>query len=364
MKNDLILKYMNFKVKKLKEYVYIIDNNYLDKTMADTYLDNYFNTYINTYYYHILETLDYSPKITYGYKDIYKELEGKYYEIIFDIENSDIIESKDIYLKRKKQAKYCFQLAYFISFIDHYRLFLEEDYEKFISILDDICNKNKYINELIDAYKYQELFDSLALERKKINQFMNLQDDLKFNLNYNKYENLEYYQVTLNHNIARLKNYYKDDMVERVYNFKRISPLKEKTVVNLLISDILKRVIYAKNIAKYFIYLNEFDLDNKKQLQELFDMTTNPLLKNNIVFVLDYKDYISNTRVVLEHSDYNFGLLCDLSHVNDIEKKLDSLDELPIIKFIILDKIKKTSFDFISKYEFTKEAFYNKYERN
>ena len=363
MKNDLILKYMNYKSKRLKEYIYIIDNGYLDKYIANDYLDQYINTYINTYYYHILETLDYNSSISYEIKDIYKELEGKYYEIIYEIENSEIIESKDIYLLKKKQAKYCFQLTYFISYIDSDRLFLEEDYEKFISILDQICNKNKYINELLDAYKYQELFESLSLERKKINQFIDLQNNLKFELKYNKYEGIEYYFVSLKHNISRLNHYYKKEMVERVYNFKNVSPTRVKTMINILISDILKRVVYAKNIAKYFILLNEFDLNNKKQIQEIFEMTKNPLLRNNIVFLLDYKDYISHTKIVTDHSSYNFGLLCDLSHVNDIEKKLDSLDHLPIIKYIVLDKIKKSSFEFISKYDFTKEAFYNKYER-
>lgn len=354
---------MNYKTKKLKEYIYIIDNNYLVKDIANSYLDRYINTYINTYYYHILETLDYNNSISYDFKDIYKELEGKYYEIIYEIENSEILESKDIYLLKKKQAKYCFQLTYFISYVDSYRLFLEEDYEKFISILDQICSKNKYISELMNAYKYQTLFEALALEKKKIDQFMNLQDNLKFELDYRKYENLEYYSISLKHNIPRLNNYYKKEMVERVYNFKTVSPTRVKTLVNLLISDILKRVVYAKNIAKYFILLNEFDLDNKKQMQEIFDMVKNPLLRANIVFLIDYKDYISNTKIITDHSSYNFGLLCDLSHINDIEKKIDSLDNLPIIKYIVLDKIKKTSFDFVSKYDFTKEAFYNKYER-
>lgn len=354
---------MNYKVKRLKEYIYIIDNNYLIKDIANLYLDQYINTYINTYYYHILETLDYSSSISYDFKDIYKELEGKYYEIIYEIENSEVLESKDIYVQKKKQAKYCFQLTYFISYIDHDRLFLEEDYEKFISILDQICSKNKYISELLDAYKYQMLFDALSEERKKINQFMNLQNNLKFELDYHKYEDLEYYYVSLKHNISRLNHYYKPEMVERVYDFKNVSPIRVKTMINLLISDILKRVVYAKNIAKYFIFLNEFDLDNKKQIQEIFAMTENPLVKNNIVFLLDYKGYIAHTKIVTDHSTYNFGLLCDLSHVNDIEKKLDSLDNLPIIKYIVLDKIKKSSFEFISKYDFKKEAFYNKYER-
>ena len=152
-------------------------------------------------------------------------------------------------------------------------------------------------------------------------------------------------------------------MVERVYKFKNVSPTRVKTMINILISDILKRVVYAKNIAKYFILLNEFDLNNKKQIQEIFEMIKNPLLRNNIVFLLNYKDYISHTKIVTDHSLYNFGLLCDLSHVNDIEKKLESLDHLPIIKYIVLDKIKKSSFEIIGKYNFTKEAFYNKYER-
>ena len=71
MKNDLILKYMNYKSRRLKEYIYIIDNNYLEKYIANDYLDQYINTYINTYYYHILETLDYNSSISYEIKDIY-----------------------------------------------------------------------------------------------------------------------------------------------------------------------------------------------------------------------------------------------------------------------------------------------------
>ena len=50
MNNDLIFKYMNYKTKRLKEYIYIIDNNKLDKKIAEPYLNNYINTYINNYY--------------------------------------------------------------------------------------------------------------------------------------------------------------------------------------------------------------------------------------------------------------------------------------------------------------------------
>ena len=43
-------------------------------------------------------------------------------------------------------------------------------------------------------------------------------------------------------------------MVDRVYSFKKISHIKTKTTINLLIKDILKRVIYHKDIDKYFIF--------------------------------------------------------------------------------------------------------------
>ena len=33
-----------------------------------------------------------------------------------------------------------------------------------------------------------------------------------------------------------------------------------------------------------------------------------------------------------------------------------------IIKYLILDKYKRDDFDFINKYEFSKECFYNKFE--
>lgn len=362
MLDNSISKYMSFKVRCLKNYIYTIDNNYLEKELSDKYLDIYLKTYINTYYYHILETLDYTELLKYDSKTIYKELEGKYYEILFYIENSDVLDSSEVYKSKKNQAKYCFQLVYFISYIDVYQLFLEEDYEKFILMLDSICNKNKYINDLIDAYKYQKLFDLLKIERIKINQFKNSLKDLKFYLNFNKYKDLDYYLVLLENNIPRLNNYYKKEMVDRVYSFKKISHIKTKTTLNLLIKDILKRVIYHKDIDKYFIILEENDLLDKKYYEEYFTLINNPILKSNIIFLINYKTYLSHTKIINDYNTYNFGIICDLSHVNDIEKKLDSLDNLPIIKYLILDKYKRDDFDFINKYEFSKECFYNKFE--
>lgn len=362
MLDNSISKYMSFKIRNLKEYIYTINNKNLEKELSNKYLDIYLETFINTYYYHILETLDYTESIKYDLKTIYKELEGKYYEILFDIENSDVLDSSDVYKKKKQQAKACFQLAYFISYIDVYQLFLEEDYEKYILMLDTICDKNKYINNLIDANYYQKLFDLLKIERIKINQFKNSLKDLKFYLNFNKYKDLDYYLVSLENNIPRLNNYYKKEMINRVYNFKNVSHIKIKTTINLLMKDILKRVIYHKDIDKYFIILEENDLLNRKYYEEYFSMINNPILKNNIIFIMSYKTYLSHTKIINDYNTYNFGLICDLSHINDIEKKLDTLDNLPIIKYLILDKIKKNDLDFLNKYEFNKECFYNRFE--
>ena len=48
MLDNSISKYMSFKVRCLKNYIYTIDNNYLEKELSDKYLDIYLKTYINT----------------------------------------------------------------------------------------------------------------------------------------------------------------------------------------------------------------------------------------------------------------------------------------------------------------------------
>ena len=51
-----------------------------------------------------------------------------------------------------------------------------------------------------------------------------------------------------------------------------------------------------------------------------------------------------------------------MSRISDVEKKLDSLSNDKLIKYIIVDKVKNKDYDFIKKYEVdeSKELFFNR----
>src|SRR5574344_2348727 len=100
MRENLITTYMIFKLECLKKYSMIIGKDLIDKEICNEYFNKYFTSYINTVYYHILGTLNYEKDMKYNQTTINKELEGMYEEIVYDIDNSDIIEDVGLYKKR------------------------------------------------------------------------------------------------------------------------------------------------------------------------------------------------------------------------------------------------------------------------
>ncbi len=362
MNENVISTFMNFKINCLKKYCKIIGKNLVNLEISDDFYNRYLNTYINTVYYHILGTVDYTDDLKYNQTTINKELEGIYEEIIYDIENSDLIESIDIYNLKKDQAKISYRLSLFITMFNKLEFTLDDDYNEFINKLTILLERNKRISELFTEDVYASLFEEVRNDLVKQNKYFNSLSDLDFSLVYRKFVSTKNYLIRLNHTIKRLQRNYKQTMVDRVYEFDSVSIPKIKTMINLVSMDILKRLLNKEKIGTYFIKFSEVCFKDKKTYEDILSLMDNSLIRKCLVIIVDNNIYNSHVSFFTNYTFYTYAVLVDMSHINDVEKKLDNLNTLGLFKYIIVDKVKNRDYDFIKKYEVDigKELFFNR----
>ena len=333
MKNNLIDAYIEFKKKKLLECCNILYK-------SNDFLSAYIETYILTYYYHILGTLDYEDVKEYDYKVVKKELEGTFLELSLD--------------NNSKEVKESYQAVLTSIIVDRVE-FLTNNLNDIKNGLKELENK-KLIPTITKI-------DELARMIKKYNiienKFLNKLNSDNFNLKYNKYKNKDkLYNVEVEYEIKQLGRY-KDKSTEKI--FTSVDIVEEKTIslLNLLNIDVLNKMINQENIDYYFIHLSYKLMDLKKE--NIFSLASNNYFKQHVIFVINYNDYITHKQFVNKYNSFNFALSVDMSHINNVEQKLDSLDTLPF-KYIILDKIKNKDYGYINNYDFrNKELIINEY---
>ena len=362
MKENIITTYMRFKVECLKKYSIIIGSNLIDIKISDDYFNRYLNTYINTAYYHVLGTLDFTKDTKFNQTTINKELEGMYEEIMYDIDNSDLIESSDMYETRKKQAKISYHLSLFMSYFNKIEFSLADDFSNFIDKLNLCLEDNKRIKELFDDSIYAGLYEEVRKNLNKEEKFFNNLNDLDFSLVYKKYVSTNNYLIKLDHTIKRLKRNYKQTMVDKVYDFDNVTLHRVKTMINLLSIDILKKILSREKPDTYFINFREICFSSKKIFEDIIQLMDNPLIRNKLIILMDNSSYNIHRTMFNNYIDYTYGVIIDMSRISDVEKKLDSLSNDKLIKYIIVDKVKNKDYDFIKKYEVdeSKELFFNR----
>ena len=340
----------------------IIGKDLIDKEICNEYFNKYFTSYINTVYYHILGTLNYEKDMKYNQTTINKELEGMYEEIVYDIDNSDIIEDVGLYKKRKEQAKISYKISLFMTDFNKIRFSSADDFSNFIDKLSLCLEDNKKIKDMLDDNIYGNLFEEVRKDLLKEEKYFKSLEDLDFSLVYKKYVSTNNYLVKLDHVIKRLKRNYKQTMVDKVYDFDNVVVHRIEAMINLLSLDILKKLIDMKKTHHYFIHFTEVCFSSSKIFEEILSYMDNPLIKKKVVILMDNNSYNSHINLINNHNEYTYGVIVDMSHINDVEKKLDSLSKDKVIKYIIVDKVKNKDYNFIKKYEIdeSKKLFFNR----
>lgn len=340
---DIINKYFEFKKSSLIDYSLV----FIDSKIAKEYITEFINTYMNTYYFHILDTYYESEVYEYDDQVIVKELKGKRLELLD--ETNKIVDEKEKQDKQKLINE-CYKYVFISIIIDLNNFTYCNKLSDFRGALKTILIENKRLiqddEEIIEKLSVV-LKDNLNKERKF---FIGLRNDT-FNVEYYSYrESNENYLVKLNYTIQQLEKNYTKLVLEKNYNNEKIAIDKFIATVNLVEIDLLDKLTKNRNIKHYFIECPITKIDKRETLEKIVTSFSNPRVKDNVVFIINYNDYMSHKTLFKNLGDYKFALLIDLSRTIVIEKRLAEIEGYDIFKYIIINGMKKEDHQLIENY--------------
>jgi hypothetical protein len=103
-------------------------------------------------------------------------------------------------------------------------------------------------------------------------------------------------------------------------------------------------------IKNYFIECPLSKIDKRENLEKIVTSFSNQRVKDNVVFIINYNDYISNKTLFKNLNDYKFALLIDLSRTIVIDKKLAEIEGYDIYDYVIINGVKKEDYKLVENY--------------
>lgn len=330
--------YINFKRNQIincSKLIYNINDQFFYEC-----LDKFTTIYIQTRYYKFYETFDEKNVLDNNLKVILEELKGKKVEI--ELENED------------KNLKLV-DLAYYLVFYS-IKFELSKNEDKLKELIDT-CLSGLNINDNSVFFNLKKYINQIRNKEQKFILSLNIDE---YQLKYTNFKNRRYdYKVELLYDIKQLDNYSKTSIVKN-FNDSDVSYNKMRAMFNLLNRDIILKLISNEELDKYFIYVDDKILDS-----DLFEMINNEYLRKYIILVVDFDNY-NNQKKKLNNLNKYFDLCgcVDMSHINDVDSKLDSLEHIDLFKYYLLDKVKNKDYEFVIKYDFvSKIGFVNEFEK-
>jgi len=344
---NILNNYIDFKKKCIYDYVNILVNK-IKNEFSKKVVDEFISTYIQTYYFHHLQTLENIDN--YDFKVILDEFEGKELEIIYELD-SNIDKQKATTLTKK--LKNIVLLSIKIDKLNK-NLKKEELKEELKTILS-----NYKIEEVI----IEELVKQIILNNTKENKFLKTIELEDFKLEYNLYKNQNNkYQVKLKNNIKQLKSNYNEKSIVKNFDSEKLGKKKFLITINLLNIEILYKIMNSEEIDYYFIEIPGYLLDDKEEIIKILNTIDNPYINNHIVFLLNYNYYLNHKKILnLIDIKYSFAAYLDISHIRNVEEKIEDVESIKIFDYVVIDKIKNKDYELVCKYESVtgKEIFIN-----
>lgn len=342
MVNDnLVVTYMNYKIKCLLKYGLLIMHS-TDEFLSEC-LNNYLKTYVNNYYYLIFDTVN--SKV-YDDEVMIDEIEGKRLEMLDELSNYELIDSNEEYKNKKNYINNSSKIIPFLIKLDLLRFNDREDANNSIRTLVD---EDDFVKEMVGTDILKLI--SLVIDNNKVlNNFFERKDTY-FSLDYLLFKDVNnYVKVVINNDVKVLQDNYKVSLIERCYRdnkiqFEKVYLLGIKFIKQLLLDIYNEKLLYDK----YFILIPEIIFEDKKDMTRFFDLFDNPLIKRYVVLGIVSDNYYSNQAFIRK---YNFSIACiqDFSHINDVSTKLTNLDNSNLFDYILVDSFKDKDYDSFVKY--------------
>lgn len=329
--------YIEFKYRNIYSYVDILVSG-IKTDFSRNVVNKLIDTYIKTYYFHHLQTLDEVEE--YNIEVIISEFNGKALEIIYELDDSINKEKATNLVNIFKDIVLC---AIKIDKIDD--SFKREDR---INEIKKIIKKYKYNEDLLNDLSKTKLINN-NIENKFLKGLIKEDFELKYNLYRNK-KNI--YYVILNSQINQLKKYYSEKSIKKNLNKEKIAKKKFITTINLLNIDILYKIMNSENIDYYFINIPECLLEDKEEILEILNMIDNEYVREHIVLLIDYNYYLNHKKILnLIDIKYSFAAIVDMSHIRDVEEKIENVEIIKIFDYVVIDKVKSKDYEIVNKYE-------------
>lgn len=336
---NLINDYFEFKKRNLISYATVFID---DSELTLEYLGKFIDTYVDTYYYHILNTYYDETVKKFDGKIIIKELKGKKLEILDEIEE----DSKEKTALVNKCYKYGF-IAVIIDIINFNSCMSVDDFKDLLNI--NLVEKKKLMeyDEAILKKLSASVKDAIFKERKF---FSSLENDC-YKINYYNYrDSRTNNKVILDYNIETLNKSYTPDIIEKNYNNYRVRALKFKSTMNLLCLDMLKKILANDVIDYYFVDTPIGEIKDREYFEDVIKNVDNNRLKNNVVFVINYSEYIQNKSMFKNLSDFSFAICIDLTRTIVIEKRLAEIEGFELFHYVIIDGVKQENLQLVENY--------------
>ncbi len=336
---NLINDYFKFKKKNLINYAAVfIDNN------ANTleYLGKFIDTYIDTYYYHVLNTYyDESVKKFNG-KIVIKELKGKKLEILDELDDE---HKRDVYLINN-----CYKYAFIAVIIDVINFDGLNKIDEFkIQLKTTLVDEKKLMNDDEDALnKLAPIVKDGVLKERKL--FSSLTNEY-FKINFYRYRSSRTYnKVELNYDIDLLSKSYNADVIEKIYKSDKLKLVKFEATMNLLSLEMLNKILTNDVIDYYFVETPLSLFKERENLENLVRLVDNNRLKNNVVFIINYNEYIQNKSMFKNLSNFTFAICIDLTRTILIDKRLAEIEGFELFHYVIIDGVKKENLPLVENY--------------
>lgn len=353
VKFNLMNIYMDYKISRLVKYGLVILNS--DDEYLAFLLKAYIETYIKTYYYHQFETVD---SDTYSLEVLGEELEGKRWELLDIISGDELVDSNEVYDKKKQLIDDVIDVVYYLINLD----------KVVINEKDDV---NRELNKMLDDDEaLKERLGSRVtklgvLMRETFSQTKDLREDItSFQLDYQLYrDKTDIVRVVLNYNISNLKDNYKKSLVERCYREEKLAVDKFTLLLKAFIKRLIADIYYDKNIYdRYVIEIPEEILEDKKDLEKIIELVNNPLVKRFLVFGVSNDNY-NKCKNLLRTNKFMVACMQDFKYINEIDNKLTNLDNGDYDYIVALDYkdkdmpiFKKATYVNVKELLFNKEA--------
>lgn len=347
MNNNIISSYMNYKLNRLKTYAFTFLPND-NKTFLEENFTAYLSNYIKVYYYHILESLNYSEAIAFDQRTIEEEFSAIKLELLDNLKEQELTLSNELYQYAKELITETKNISLIVTYIDRLVLNTKEEITDKIKSLSNQENLNRFFTDDIEEILIREIKETFITENKFFKDITS--DDFK--LRYKDIKNTEDLKILdLSYYIKILESNYKKKLVAKTFNEEVLSFQKNEVMIKHISKEILLKTLNKDEIKPVFIEFNETLFSKKNNSDKLFNLLNNKLLKENIYILITFNTYSNNKSYLEKYSEYHFACLQDLSHINDINVKLNTIENTNFFDYIVINGYRDRDKDFIDKYE-------------